>query len=365
MTDLNDKFSITFTGDVFPADKAFTIGFGIKSQIDKRFDIWKNDFTEVLNHCRFVIGNLESPIVSDEKVIHNTFYGHPMFGRLLKESGFKIMNLANNHILEQGEQGFLSTLSTMQECGIDVIGETTNNGASKVLIEEFEGVRIAFAGFCDEKVCHIPNKGQYASLSEEKINDAIQEMNAMEADIKVAVLHWGNEYIHYPSLQQRVLAHQIIDQGIDLIIGHHSHCIQPYESYRNGHILYSLGNFCFDDLQSKLVSIGMLAEVEISQKKINRIILHGLQLFDPSFSKHLVKRISEENFKKIYNSKYEKYLKYCQLPDSKYIQNFNRERKRNRFIQRVLKRVILIRKIMLSDYPKKKAILKNIYAFYR
>lgn len=365
MTDLNDKFSITFTGDIFPADKAFTIGFGIKSQIGKRFDIWKSDFIEVLYHSRFVIGNLEGPIVCDEEVIHNTFYGHPMFGRLLKESGFRIMNLANNHILEQGEHGFHSTLNVLEECGIDVVGGATNNGASKVLIEEIEGVRIAFAGFCDERVCHIPNRGQYASLSEEKIDDAIQEMNAMEADIKVAILHWGNEYIHYPSLQQRALAHKIIDQGVDLIIGHHSHCIQPYENYRNGHILYSLGNFCFDDLQSQLVSIGMLAEVEISQKRINRIILHGLQLFDPTFSKHLVKRIPEEKFKKIYNPKYEKYLKYCQLPNNLYIRNYHRDQKRNRFIQRILKRVILIKKVLLTDFPRKKAILKNIYDFYR
>lgn len=81
-------------------------------------------------------------------------------------------------------------------------------------------------------------------------------------------LHWGNEYIHYPSISQIKLAHKIIDAGIDIIIGHHPHVIQPVERYKNGVIFYSLGNFLFDMLWSKKVRHGMIAKIKFDKESI-------------------------------------------------------------------------------------------------
>jgi poly-gamma-glutamate capsule biosynthesis protein CapA/YwtB (metallophosphatase superfamily) len=96
-------------------------------------------------------------------------------------------------------------------------------------------------------------------------------MQSNNADIKILSFHWGNEYIHHPSLGQRNLAYKCIEAGADIIVGHHPHVIQPYEKYKEGHIFYSLGNFCFDNLQSKQTRTGMIASyIGTSKKLINK-----------------------------------------------------------------------------------------------
>ena len=103
----------------------------------------------------------------------------------------------------------------------------------------------------------------------------------------VASFHFGEEYRDLPDSYQKAIARFAIDAGADLVIGHHPHVVQPVESYRNGYIVYSLGNFVFDQDFSPETMEGMLLEVEIMDKQIVGITPREIKI-NPRFQPELV-----------------------------------------------------------------------------
>lgn len=360
---MNNQIRIAFVGDVFPADQSLSAGFGIKSMFLSRKEIWAKDIASVVGDVDFVVGNIESPLVHKSTILHNSFYGLPEFAQFLKKNKFEVLNVANNHILEQGERGFADTISILKDNSIKTIGGMDVD-QPEILYMKQKGIKIALAGFCDERICAIRNGGIYASLSERTIMETLDRMIKSNADFRVIILHWGNEYIHYPSLEQRLLAYKLIDNGAHLVIGHHSHCIQPYEQYHDGHILYSLGNFCFDDLQTEMVSNGMIAKVIIDNNYIQSIQLCGVRLYDTVYSKHLVSTIPQMKFEKLYARIMRKYSILCRLPDIKYEKRYLMQVKINRFWQRMAKKIILLWKLLITRTAIKKYLIRNIGSYY-
>lgn len=116
---------LTFIGDVFPADESFCVGFGIHSQFQKNWGAaWKNNIRAFTEASDYVIGNLESPLVDPSRAITDDFYGHPRFASFLKDCGINVLNVANNHILEQGENGYKETIQVLRSEGIEVVGNS-------------------------------------------------------------------------------------------------------------------------------------------------------------------------------------------------------------------------------------------------
>jgi gamma-polyglutamate biosynthesis protein CapA len=185
-------------------------------------------------------------------------------------------------------------------------------------------------------------------------------MKQHNADIKILCLHWGNEYVHIPSQEQRELAYQFIDAGADIIAGHHPHVIQPYEKYKNGHIFYSLGNFMFDFLQSKKISVGLHAVINVSHKKVNTIEFHGIDL---SY-KDLVKNANQNSFNFYFNRINKRYSELLLLDGQEYSNFYSSNLKRKHLLERINMKLSLLTEFFRIETRAKINLIKNIYSHY-
>lgn len=354
---------LTIVGDIFPGDEDFTLGYGIKSLFSNnevRF-LWQKNIQSIIGDSECVIGNLEGPLIKPTDAAKSSFWGHIQFADFLKKCGFTVLNIANNHILEHGKKGFESTLHCLENSEITAIGKEKDNIA---LIEK-AGIKIAITGFCDKSICSIPHvEGTYNEFEESKVFETVSLMKNMQADIYAVVFHWGNEYIDFPSVKQRQLAHQLVDVGVDLIIGSHSHCIQPYEKYGKGHIFYSLGNFCFDFLQSNMVKNGMAATLTITKKGIEEVKLIGIDLYDTIYSNLLLKITNPIIFNNYYTSIDKKYRELQFFRDDKYEEIYTKILKKNKQREKLNMRKWIVSAILKAPLLYKRMLLKNIWMYY-
>ncbi|HUS84108.1 MAG TPA: CapA family protein, partial [Anaerolineales bacterium] len=157
--------------------------------------------------------------------------------------------LANNHIMDYCEEGFQDTLANLEAHGIKYFGAgSLANKCNNPLMLDVAGLNVALMGYAGEDSSPIlasPNSLGAMPLDADALANDIAAARDAGAERVVVSLHWGAEdvYLHKP--QDVRLAHDAIDAGADLIIGHHSHCIQPYEIYKGKHIFYGLGNCIF------------------------------------------------------------------------------------------------------------------------
>jgi len=189
----------------------------------------------------------------------------------LKDARFSIVNIANNHIMDYGEEGLSDTIDVLRKSSIRFIGAGRNiKEAIKPELIKKNGLRIGFIGFTSAGIIAKEESIGCAPLAKEFILNSISELRK-KVDILVISLHWGIEYIFYPSPEQQNLARLLIDKGADLIIGHHPHVIQGIEEYKNKLIIYSLGNCNFgvdQDKNYKGADIGIITSVNFSKKCI-------------------------------------------------------------------------------------------------
>ncbi len=144
---MHKKACITFVGDVFPAELAYTRNYGIRTQFEEHGSKpWVMQIKKIIGETDLLIANLESPLVNRKDIIKDTFFGHPDFTVFLRQSGIDIVNVANNHILEQGSYGFKQTISFLEKAEIGIVGHKVN-GRSKILYLNQNGIKIAIAGF--------------------------------------------------------------------------------------------------------------------------------------------------------------------------------------------------------------------------
>lgn len=352
--------SLTFIGDIFPGDEIFTKGFGIKSKTSEgNVALWTKNVRDVVGDADYIVGNLESPLVDDTSATDPTFYGKPLFADVLKGSGINILNMANNHILEHGIEGFNQTLDTLHNKQLQTVG-TVKHGKPEILSIQMDDTKICMAGFCDERVCNIDNPDCYASLDETKVLDTLERIKALHPDIIIFVFHWGNEYIHLPSLEQRLLAYKLIDHGVSLIVGHHPHVIQPYERYHDGHIIYSLGNFCFDDVQSAHFGVGMIAKVEIERQAIIGLSFSGVLVQDMAYSDELVQAMDKDKFNDYFSQINSQYAGLQQLPDDEYMRIYQKANTRAHSRERILMRLNIIKKAFAFKHRHRAQLFRNI-----
>ena len=191
--------------------------------------------------------NLEAPLKSKDPIKKwiNLFQEESIF-KVLKILNVKAVNLANNHIMDWGENGLRKTIERLRDSNIVTFGAGENIiKANEAKIINIEGFKLALMGFgWDKEKCVLASKSLpgVAPMKDLYINKTIESIKN-KADYSICYLHWGYEYERYPLPIHRQLAHYIIDQGTDLVIGSHPHVIQSYEIYKNKHIYYSLGNF--------------------------------------------------------------------------------------------------------------------------
>lgn len=154
----------------------------------------------------------------------------------LHRIGINMTSLANNHTANFGKEGLRQSKKYLSESGIDFFGDPFNE-AGNSLLKEIRGEKIAFIG--------------YHQFINPDIRPFLEEIKKFKEGRAFVVVypHWGIEYSLKPHESQRKMAHAFIDAGADLVIGSHPHVIEPTEIYRDRLILYSLGNFLFDQTE--------------------------------------------------------------------------------------------------------------------
>lgn len=345
---------LTFLGDIFPADESFCVGFGIHSQFQKHWgEEWKESLMSFTQGSDYVVGNLESPLIPSSMAVANDFYGHPRFASFLKGCGINVLNIANNHTLEHGKNSYKETIQTLQSNDIKVIGHDNN-----ILYLKEKDFCVAIAGFCEPNLLEHKVDNTLSILSKENVMTTLDTMQTNSVDIKIFCFHWGNEYILKPAMWQRKLAAELIDAGADVIIGHHPHVIQPYEQYKNGHVFYSLGNFCFNNpFESKQYSRGMVVTLDLDteKKQISDVSYSGVKLMQYQ----LVKKMEPSKFN-AYFSKIQNRYNSCKDSDN-YDQKYIKELRYRRLRERILMKTSLIKLFFAIRMKDKVMLVKNVF----
>lgn len=243
-------FTITAVGDISLADHLLCSGFGVKSMIEKNGYnfIFKNIISKLAGDD-VVFGNLEGVLSKKDEsgsLDSTLFRGNPDHIVILKDAGFNLLNIANNHTMQHGRDAFVDMTDIMRNKSINPLGIRKASGLhSRPVFFENDKKKVVFLGYSFEKDGYQDSDLPYAIGNLDNIKYDITKLRNA-ADIVVISCHWGLELMSKPSNSTIILARQIIDAGADMILGHHSHTIQGIERYKNKLIIYSLGNFVFD-----------------------------------------------------------------------------------------------------------------------
>nr|MBR4281061.1 CapA family protein [Clostridia bacterium] len=230
--------TITGTGD-------FTVGGDSR----KSSNIWDAELKKHDGDYQFAMKNIRDILLADDLTIVNfegtltqsthvpsskknnqfLFSAPPEYVTMLSENGVEAVSLENNHTMDHGEDAYVETQTHLSNAGI------VWSGGGELGVIEVKGIQIAMLSY----LC---------------IDRYDQLWDTVPADIKAAKalypivivnFHWGNELMYYPTDNQIRMGRLAVDAGADLVLGHHSHRIQPIEYYNGVYICYSLGNFCF------------------------------------------------------------------------------------------------------------------------
>lgn len=168
----------------------------------------------------------------------------------LKSAGFTVLATANNHAFDQGTKALVETLDHLDAADLRNIGSGRTKGAAEApLLLDLRGMRVAIFAFTDlfnNNLNRKPEGPWVVAYDPDRSPERVRAARA-SADVVVVSLHWGNEDQHVPSVRQKEIAAALVGAGVDLILGHHPHVLQPLERVkaggREGVVAYSLGNF--------------------------------------------------------------------------------------------------------------------------
>ena len=280
--------TLLFVGDIM-------LGRGVEWQIRQHGYDWRLPFlkiADVLQNADIVFGNLESVISNKGENLGSaySFRADPKAIEGLAFAGFDVLSVTNNHSLDYGIEAFVDSMARLSQAGIATVGGgTTKDQTHTPIIKEIKGTKIGFLGYTNlgsplwQATEHIPG---IAWVDENNISEFQEDIRRAknEVDVLIVSIHFGEEYQKEPSPIQQLLSKAAIDAGTDVVVGHHSHVVQPIEQYEQGWIAYSLGNFVFDQGFSPETMEGLLLEVVVQDKKITRVTPRSIQinsLFQP------------------------------------------------------------------------------------
>lgn len=237
---------VLITGDFCPIGRTSMLGQ------KKEYDLIYNDFLPVLKEHDFRITNLECP-VSDKCVTPIKKTGPNLRAEesafsILKYGGFDLVTLANNHILDYGEEGLWGTIEQCENWKIGFVGAGRNlDMARRFYSIHIDDLHIAILNFAENEFSTTHSARQGGANPLNLVWNYYDIQNAKKvADYVFVVVHGGHEGYQLPSLRMQETYRFFVDVGADMVIGHHPHCFSGFEKYHGKMIFYSLGNFIFD-----------------------------------------------------------------------------------------------------------------------
>ncbi len=261
----DQEITILFAGDIMLSR---TVNAKMEKYNDYNWPFLK--VHETLNKADLVVANLESPFLknSSYQVLTGSFSfkANPLAIVGLKLANIGLLSLANNHTINQGRQGIIDTQEILKENKIKFVGAGLNEEeARKPEIINIKGYDFAFLGYSypDDYSVATEKRAGTTNMDKEKMKNDINLLKTATSspDFIIILMHAGTEYVTEPNWQQKEFARAAIDAGADLIVGHHPHWPQIFEFYQNKPIIYSLGNFVFDQMWSEETRQGLLLEL--------------------------------------------------------------------------------------------------------
>ncbi len=249
---------IGFTGDFCPRMR-------IENEYKK--GTWKELFTTVrpfFNENNLNIIDLECPLTNENNPIVKTgphIKSIPQTAEILSFLNCSFVATANNHFKDYGSKGMEETYNSLTSNGIDWVGSGRNyEEASETKIKILEDVKFAFINIAENEwsVTYGAEAGCHP-LDTVNVFNRIKEVRE-KVDFVIVIVHGGHEHYNLPSPRMKKWYRFFVDAGADAVVGHHTHIISGYETYKNAPIFYSLGNFCFDweGMRNKSWNTGML-----------------------------------------------------------------------------------------------------------
>jgi gamma-polyglutamate biosynthesis protein CapA len=266
-------FELVAVGDISLGDAAQGVGAGVHSRFERvrtRNPRYPFEHTAPLfDGAAIVFGNLETVVshhgLDRRSAASMEMRGHPEAAQRLRDAGFTLLNVANNHIMQHGPAAFADTVDALRRSGIAVAGEAAPSHRECVpQLLTVRGVRVAVLAFAFEPDKYWKGPVDYAFGPD---CDIVRQVTlAKQAnDIVICSVHWGVEFVPHPAQAEQELGRRILDAGGDLVIGHHPHVPRRVERYGRGVIAYSLGNFVFDQLWNRWLRTGLVLRVRLSK----------------------------------------------------------------------------------------------------
>ncbi|MBQ5918615.1 MAG: CapA family protein [Lachnospiraceae bacterium] len=278
-------FTMCFAGDILLAEGEITTN-NLDSSPNGLKDCISPEFLEIMNRADYTCVNNEFTYSTRGSALDGkawTFRAHPDRVKYLKEMGVDLALLANNHVYDYGKDAMLDTLDTLTNADIKYFGAGANlEEAMKPVYVELGGKKVAFvAASRAEKNKMTPQAteeepGILRCYDPTLFIEVIKEARA-NADFVVACVHWGTERSTVLEDAQLETARQYIDAGADMIIGSHSHCLQGMEYYNGKPIVYSLGNYWFDEYYEDTMLVNVRIHGDIYGSNVELSVVPGMQ----------------------------------------------------------------------------------------
>lgn len=295
------QFSLVSIGDYMTGENVHHFRRGIPKKFKDNYkNLIDEKVQQVISSGDMLFLNFESSLAHEDELslapINKAVYVAPLETlKLLTSLNVPIVaNIANNHFGQHGIKTCEYTINKLVENGVIVIGKDKypQTYAEKGVILKMWGVSLVEDKYYEG--------GYFKSTYKDLLNDL--ELPSKESnEFRVLSIHWGDEYSTLENEEQRQLSKALSDLGFDLILGHHPHTIQPVEKINDTWVVYSHGNFLFDQNFSTLTQTGLITKFEFPD--------NSAQLFISKQKKYRVEEIKEtslDDLMRYCNSNYSK-----------------------------------------------------------
>jgi hypothetical protein len=350
--------SILIGGDLVPTKS--NIHLFSKGEIGSLLD---SSLLNLFNSVDFRIFNLEVPLVDGKKPIKKcgpNLSAPTSTIKGIKELKPTLISLANNHILDQDEQGLFATMDLLNKNGIESFGAGKNlNEACRPFIIEKAGKKIGIYA-CAEYEFTIATKTKAGANPFDPL-ESLDHINSLKSicDYVIVLYHGGKEHYRYPSPYLQKVCRKITEKGADIVICQHSHCIGAYEEYNTSTIIYGQGNFLFDYSNNEFWQTSILINIKIRDRldiEYTPIVKKGnaVHLAEEEVSKEILSAFYKRSNEMLTEGFIEKqYEKFAKKNIDEYLRCFSGVGK---WLSR-LDRYLLMGSLVKYKYSKKKLLV--------
>ncbi len=243
----------------------------------------KYDFRNMLSEIKPIVSKYDLAFYNQETILGGTELGlstYPSFnspyevGDAFLDAGFNIVSLANNHTLDRGEKAIINSRNYWNSKGVLVNGSATSEKErNDIKIYERNGITYSMIAYTTTTNGINRKKDYFVNIyNKEQVEKDIKKIRS-KVDLLMISMHWGEEYYQGITNEQREIANYLSTLGVDIIIGHHPHVIEPIEYMGNTLVIYSLGNFISAQVGTERLT-GLMVSLEINKEIVedNRVV---------------------------------------------------------------------------------------------